>query len=97
MGFFRRHFLDRDDIAAVLFIGRDTLRKTAAVSRRHRDHIGQQHRERLVADDLARAPHRMAKAKRHLLTGKTHRPGRGQIGGQSLQFLELAALLQRLL
>ena len=94
MGFFRRHFLDRDDIAAMLFIGRDALRETAALFRGHRHHIGQQHRERLVADDLAGAPHRMAETERLLLTGEARRARRRKIGRQSLPFLELAALLQ---
>ena len=66
-------------------------------ARRHCHHIGQQHREWLVADDLAGAPDRMAEAERHLLAGETRRAGGRKIGRESLQLLELAALLQSVL
>ena len=36
-------------------------------------HVGQQQRERLVADQFARAPHRMAEAERLLLPGEARR------------------------
>jgi len=78
VGFVRQHFLDRDNIAAVLFIGGDTLRKTAALPRRHRHHVGQQNREGLIANNVARAPDRMAEAERHLLAGETRRAGAGE-------------------
>src|SRR5262249_30486696 len=96
---FRRHFLDGQNIAAVLFVSRDTLRKAAGLawSRSHRHHVGQEHGEGLVTDDVARAPNRMAKAERLLLARKTHGACRGKIAFKRLQLLELAALLQRLL
>ena len=52
-------------IAADLFVSLDHLRQAIGFS----DHqlVGKQHRERLVADDVARAPHRMAEAERLLL------------------------------
>ncbi|PAV92452.1 hypothetical protein WR25_18433 [Diploscapter pachys] len=52
------HFQRTDDIAADLVIGRDHLGDEA----RRADHqfVGQQNRERLVADDLARAPDSVA-------------------------------------
>ena len=40
-----------------------------SLSRLH-DHVGQQQRERLVADEVARAPDRMAEAERRLLAGE---------------------------
>ena len=62
--------------------------------RRHGHHIGQQHRERLVADDFAGAPDRVAEAERNLLTGETRRAGGRKLRRQGLQFLQLAALFQ---
>ena len=46
-------------------IGLDHLREAASL--RLDQHVGQQHRERLVADQLARAPDRVAEAERRLL------------------------------
>ena len=59
----------------------------------HGDHVGQQHREGLVADDLARAPDRMAEPERRLLAREARRAGRRQVGHQGLVFLVLAAAL----
>ena len=42
-------------------------------------HVGQQQRERLVADDLARAPHRVAEAERRLLAGEARLAGARQL------------------
>ena len=60
-----RHLDDRDDIAAGLVIGVDHLLEAGRVA----DHqiVDQHHRERLVADQMARAPHRMAETERALL------------------------------
>ena len=68
---------DRNDIAAVLLEGLDTLREAAlaAAVGGHCQHIGQNDGEGLVADDVARAPDRMAKAERRLLAGEAHRAG----------------------
>ena len=57
-------------------------------------HVGQQQRERLVADDFARAPHRMAEAERRLLAGEADGAGFRQGLRQQLQFRRLAALDQ---
>src|SRR5262249_50917346 len=56
---FGRHLLDRDDIRALAEVARrvDHLRQAAAVVLYQ--HVRQQQRERLVAYELARAPHRM--------------------------------------
>ena len=64
---------------------------------RQGDHVGQQHGEGLVADDVARAPDGVAEAERRLLAGEAGRAGRRKIGHQALEFLELAAALQRVL
>ena len=42
-------------------------------------HVGQQQRERLVADQLARAPHRVAEAERRLLAGEARGAGLRQV------------------
>ena len=61
----------------------------------HGYHVGQQHGERLVADEVARAPHGMAEAERNLLAREARRPRRRPVGDQGVVFLHLAALLQR--
>ena len=60
-----RHRRDGDVVAAVLVVGLDHLGEAglAAVMQ----HVGQQQRERLVADDVARAPDGVAEAERRLL------------------------------
>ena len=58
-------------------------------------HVGKQQRERLAADQLARAPHRVAEAERRLLAGEACGAGLRQIGGEKLQVGELVALLER--
>ena len=55
-------------------------------------HVGQQQREGLVADDIARAPDRMAEAERRLLAREARLAGVGQVGVQRLQLRFLAAL-----
>ena len=49
-------------------------------------HVGQQHGERLVADDVARAPHRVAEAERRLLAGEARLPGAEQVLRQRVEF-----------
>ena len=63
MGLGRGDLFDRDDIAAVLLIGRHALGKAAsAMGSGPGDHIRQQDREGLGADDFARAPDGVAEA-----------------------------------
>ena len=57
-------------------------------------HVGQQQRERLVADQLARAPDRVAEAERRLLAGEADGAGIGQSFRQQSELGLLAALHQ---
>ena len=86
-------FLHRDDVAAGLLVELDHLLH-AALLRLH-DHVGQQQRERLVADQVARAPDGVAEAERHLLAGEAGLPGPRLQPLQMRQLLVLAALRQR--
>ena len=56
---------------------------------------GKQQRERLVADQFARAPHRMAEAERRLLAGEAGLPGPGCKRCRRGELVVLAALRQR--
>ncbi len=60
-------------------------------------HVGQQQRERLVADQFARAPDGMAEAERLLLAGEAGAAGLRQVAVEAGQLGRLAALGQRLL
>ena len=91
----RRHFFHRDQVGftaepACRF---DHLRKTTR--RVQHQFVRQQHRERLVADDVARAPHRMAEAERRLLPRETHGAGFGLVARQDFHLGLLAARRQR--
>ena len=57
--------------------------------------IRQHHRERLVADDVARAPDRVAEAERRLLAGETGGAGFGLVARQNVLLGLLAARGQR--
>jgi hypothetical protein len=74
-----RHFLHRENIGVVVEIlgGIDHLGQAAA--RMLHQHVGQQQRERLVADQFARAPDRMAEAERRLLAGEAESTGLRQV------------------
>ena len=89
VGLVLRHLLDGDDVAAVLLVGREHLLHRAAAQ-----HVGQEHREGLVADDLAGAPHRVAEAERRLLAGEARLAGLGLVPRQGFELLRLAAALQ---
>ena len=58
-------------------------------------HVGQKERERLVADQFARAPDRVAEPERLLLAGEAGRARLGQIVTQHVERLLLLALEQR--
>ena len=81
------------DLLAGRAVGLDHLREAAGLVLHQ--HVRQQQRERLVADQLARAPHRMAEAERRLLAGEARGAGRRQVAGEQLQVGGLVALLQR--
>ena len=72
-----RHFLDGDDVAAGLLIGLHHLLEDARDALEQ--HVGEQEREGLVADQLAGAPDGVAEAQRFLLAGETGLPGLRQI------------------
>ena len=58
-------------------------------------HVREQQRERLVADDVARAPNGVAEAERRLLAGEARAAGLGQIAGELVQLFGFAALDER--
>src|SRR4029077_19262350 len=92
-----RHFLDRDHVRAPALAERargvDHLGKaTLWVLDQH---VGQEQRERLVADPLARAPYRVAKAEWLLLTREARGSGAGQVLRQELEIVLSLALAQR--
>ena len=67
---------------AELVGGLDHLRQTAR--RVQHQFVRQHHRERLVADDVAGAPHRVAEPERRLLPGKARGAGGGLVARQDL-------------
>jgi hypothetical protein len=90
-GLLGRDLLDADDVAADFFIGVDHLAKAAGLA--PHQIVGKQHCERLVADDVARAPDGVAEPERLLLTDRGDRAG-GKAG--RLQHVQrLAALPHR--
>ena len=80
-------------------IGLDALGQAAgvALARRPGDHVGQEHGEWFVADDLARAPDGVAEAERDLLPGEAGRARHGTLARQQRGGGRLAAALQRVL
>ena len=73
--------------------GLDHLRQTALLVLHQ--NVGQQQREGLVADQFARAPHRMAEAERLLLPGEACRAGHRQILIEEIERLVLLPFEQR--
>ena len=92
-----RHLLDRDDVGALAERARgvDHLREAAAVVLHQ--HVGQQQRERLVSDQLARAPHRVAEAERRLLAREAGGARARQVARQQLEIGVPLPLVQRVL
>ena len=68
VGFLRVALLDRQDIAAGLFIQFHHARQATTLGLH--DHVRQQKRKGLRSHEIARAPDGMAKAKRRLLAGE---------------------------
>ena len=95
MGQMVGHRLDRDQIGflAELAGGLDHLLQAAR--RVQHQFVRQHHRERLVADDVARAPHRVAEAERRLLAGEAHGAGFGLVARQDFLLGLLAARGER--
>src|SRR5712671_2120883 len=89
-----RDFLDRDDVGIVgkLLVGIQHLRQATAL--RLHQHIRQQQGERLIADDFARAPHRMPEPKRLLLAGETGLAGARQVAREEFELGAAIALRQ---
>ena len=87
----RGHFFHRDQVGLVAELagGLDHLLE-AARGVQHQ-FVGQHDRERLVADDVAGTPHRVAEAERRLLAGETHGAGLGLVARQDFHFGLLAA------
>ena len=90
-----RHFLDGDDVGPLADLARGIhhLRQTAALMLNQ--HVRQQQRERFVADQFARAPHRVAETERLLLAGEAGCARRRQIMPQQVERLLLLPLKQR--
>src|SRR5206468_1828677 len=84
----RWDFERRDEIPADVAVSLDHLREAARLA----DHqfVGKQHCERLVADDVARAPHRMPKPKRLLLANADDLAEAGVRGFEHVEALALA-------
>src|SRR3984957_18205633 len=96
MGFGRGNLFNRDNIAAMLLVSRHALGKAAsAMGSRPGDHIRQQDREGLAADDFARAPDGVAEAEGRLLAGEAGRAGGGKIGHERVVFGFFPASLER--
>jgi hypothetical protein len=93
----RRHLLDCDDVGIGVELVRrlDHLRKAAGIVLHQ--HVGQQQRERLVAHELARAPHPVAETQRQLLAGEARRAGSRQIARKKLEIVAPLALGERVL
>src|SRR4029453_16706004 len=83
VGLILRHRRDGDVIAAVESVGLHHVAQAWAGA--EVEHVGKQQRKWLLADDLARAPYRVAKPMRGLLTRKAHLSGARQISHQSIE------------
>ena len=96
MSFGGWNLFDRNDIAAVLLVSRHALGKAASTMRSGPgDHIREQDRERLVADDFARAPDGVAEAEGSLLAGEAGRAGGGKISHERVVFGFFPTSLER--
>ena len=93
MGFGFRNRLDHNDIAADLFIGGDGLAR--ARSRPLYQNVRQEDGEGLVADDVTRAPDRVAQAIGRHLAHIGNFALLGKVGQDLVQKLVLALFLER--
>jgi hypothetical protein len=76
---FAGDFLDGDDIGVFGQPAHSVYHLRQAATRMLGQNVQQQQRERLTADQLARAPYRVLQAERLLLPGETGRAGRRQV------------------
>ncbi len=90
-----RHFFDRKHIAAMVLIDFEHLLEATGPGMDQ--HVGQQQGEGNPADQLTRAPHRVAEPQRFLLAGKARLPGARQVGLEQRQLQILAPPPERLL
>ena len=88
VGAFPRHFLGGEHVAAIAVPGIDHLLERAGCA--GHQVVGKQHRERLVADDLASAPDSVAETERLLLPDRDEL---AEAGARRLQRIEAFALL----
>ena len=93
MRLFGEAFLQRHDVAAMACMNVDQALQARLVV--DHQHVGQQHREGLVADDMASRPDRMAKAARFLLAHEGDGADAGRRLGQRLGDRVLAIAAQR--
>ena len=84
MGEMVGHRLDRDQVGFLAELARRLDHLRQAARRVQHQFVRQHHRERLVADDVARAPDRVAEAERRLLPGEAGGAGVGLVARQNL-------------
>src|SRR5258705_4429877 len=90
------HWRNRDVIAATLLVvSADHVGEAWCFAMM--EHVGQKQGERLVADDLASAPHGMAEPERRLLPGEARLAGTPQLLLQERELVLLAAFGERAL
>src|SRR5215472_12490100 len=94
MNAIHRHFFDRNDIGIVGEPSAGIQHLCQAAALRLHQHIRQHQGERLVADEFARAPYRMAEPQRLLLAGEAGLSGARQIARQKFQLGAAIALRQ---
>ena len=78
------HCLDRDQVGLFAELAGRIDHLLQAARRVEHQFVRQHHRERLVADDVARAPHRVAEAERRLLAGKARGAGGRLVARQNV-------------
>jgi hypothetical protein len=91
------HLLDGDDVGIVTEVAPrvDHLREAAAIVLHQ--HVGQQQGEWLAADELARAPYRVAEPERELLPREARCSGTREVAREQFEVVVPLALRQRVL
>jgi hypothetical protein len=88
-------FLDRDDVRLRRQMGAGVDHLGEAATLGLHQHVRQEQRKRLVADEFPRAPHRVPEAERQLLAGEARLPGTRQIARQQFEVRLALALGER--